>query len=223
MWWVQPWSRTDVSVCCRQLASVPSGSRSSSQSGNGRSAPQVVARPVVLAEVPVEVPDVVPPADDLADEALHGGDRRMPLRVRVLRRPHHLQRIQQSEVQRRRQQRVRHPAVAAQHGVLVRPEGRQPVRGRSAPSAASGLGPGGGERAGAVGADEPDPVGRPAIQVGPDLLVDLVLGRPPRLGSPRAGPRPSVGVPGCRRRSSTCPVTGSAPSISTSSRRRASR
>ena len=164
---------------------------------------QLVAGPVVLTEVPIEVPDVVPPADDLPNEALHRGDRGVALGVGVLGRPDDLQRVQQPEVQRRRQQRVGHPAVPAQHGVLVRPEGGQPVLDEVL-QRRQRLRAGRGEAAGTVLADEADPVGGPTRpgRPGPRRRSSSSSGHH---GSAHVEPvgYPWVAVPGCRRRSST--------------------
>ena len=80
-----------------------------------------------------------------------------------------LERVEQAEVQRRRQQRVRHPRVAREHRVLVGAEGRQPVvdevveRGQR-------LRPGGGEPPRPVPARRTRlPVALPPVEVGADL------------------------------------------------------
>ena len=100
---------------------------------------QLVAPPVVLREVPVEVPHVVAPAHHLAHEALHRGDRRLTREVRRLGPAYDLERVEQAEVHRRRDQRVRHPRVALEHRVLVGTEARQPsvTKSSSAASASS--------------------------------------------------------------------------------------
>ena len=150
---------------------------------------QPVAEAVVGTEVPVQVPDVVPPADQLPDEPLHRGDRQIVMAIGGLDPAHQLERIQQPEIQRTGHQRMRQPGIAGQHRVLVGSEGRQAVvdevlkRGQR-------LAPGGGKPAGGVDPDEADiTVRRPAIEVAPDLVVDLVLLRPPRGGHADPGDR----------------------------------
>ena len=119
-------------------------------SGSVRRWSQHVARPVVLTEVPVEVPDVVAPAHHLADETL--GRRpaaRRPVGSASSAAPTTSIGSSRPEVQRRREQGVRHPAVAAHDGVLVAARtsaagGRRSPRARRSASVA-----GGGERAAA--------------------------------------------------------------------------
>ena len=127
MWWVQPVSRTDVSAERTHAASVPAGSSVGEPVVDGAPLVQLVVGPVVLTQVPVEVPDVVPPADHLADETLDRSQGCSPVVVRPLGRPCHLDRLQQPQIQRHRQQRVGHPAVLGHDRVLVPTEVRQPV------------------------------------------------------------------------------------------------
>jgi hypothetical protein len=77
---------------------------------------------------------------------------------------------------------VRQPPLVAQHRVLVRAEGTQPgVEEVAEP--AQRLVPGDREQPRAVVADEGHVAGgRPAVEVGAHLRVDLVLLRPPRRG-----------------------------------------
>ena len=123
--------------------------------GNVAVGVQRVAGAVVRAEVPVQVPDVVPPTDQLPDEALHRGDRQIVLATGGLDPAHQLERIEQPEIQRTGHQGMRQPGIAGQHRVLVGSEGRQAVvdevleRGQR-------LAPGGGEPARAVDPDEGD-------------------------------------------------------------------
>ena len=180
MWWTQPWSRTSLSVCVRQAGvgrvavEVPPPVRQVS------AGVEAVRRPVVVAQVPVEVPDVVAPAQDLADEPLGGLQRHVTTAVCVLGRLDDLRRVEEAEVHRGRKEGVGHPRVAGHDCVLVRPEPRQPVR-HEVVERRERLGPRRGEPAWAVGTDERDvAVPLPAVQVVPDLGVDVVLRGPKR-------------------------------------------
>ena len=77
---------------------------------------------------PVDAAHVLTPTEDLADEALHALQRRPARVVRGLGGLHHFARVQQLEVERRRQQRVVEPGLAWPHRILVAPEVRQAVR-----------------------------------------------------------------------------------------------
>jgi hypothetical protein len=75
---------------------------------------------------------------------------------------------------------MRHRPVSGEHRVLVRAERRQPF-GDEPVERGQRLIAGGGEQAWSVVAHEADAVvALPPIEVGADLLVDLVLDRPPR-------------------------------------------
>ena len=87
------------------------------------------------------------------------GSPSAPSRASALGRAHELQRVEQPEVQRRGEQRVRQPPVAGQHRVLVRAEGRQPVV-EEVRQRAQRLGAGDGEQPRAVDPDERDLAGR---------------------------------------------------------------
>ncbi|WP_425338399.1 hypothetical protein [Thiorhodococcus minor] len=68
---------------------------------------------------PVEVPNVLAPAEDLADEALHGVERR-PARVEGRNGGvQDLTRVEQLQVERGRELRMVEPGLADPHGVLV--------------------------------------------------------------------------------------------------------
>ena len=141
---------------------------------------QRVAVAVGLPLLPVQVPDVVPPADHLPHEPLHAGQSR-PVLQAGLGGAGDVDGVEQAEVERHRQQRVRHPPVTGQHRVLVRAERVEAVL-QEVPQRGPGLGRGHGEAARPVLADELHPVvARHPVEVGPDLVVDLVLHGPPRL------------------------------------------
>lgn len=136
---------------------------------------QRVGVPVVLAEVPVQLPHVLPPAGDLPDEALHTVQRSPSFAPRRLRLLHALGGIEQAEVERGRQQAVAHDGVGGEHGVLVRPERAEPVFHEPS-QGFPGLGAGRGKQAWHVPADEGDvAVLLPAVEVVADLVVDVVL------------------------------------------------
>ena len=140
---------------------------------------QGVAPSVALALVPVQVPHVVAPADHLADEAFHRGQRRRAVAVGLLGPVGDLERVEQAEVHRGRQQRVRHPRIGRQHRVLVRAERGQPVLDELL-QRRLGLAPGGREPPRTVAADEGHvTVTFPAVEVAAHLVVDVVLARPP--------------------------------------------
>ncbi|CAM5603578.1 hypothetical protein SCYAM73S_06788 [Streptomyces cyaneofuscatus] len=140
---------------------------------------QGVAVAVVLAEVPVQVPDVLAPARDLPDEALDAVEGRVARAVRLLGRLHTLGRVQEAEVQGYGEEAVAHHRVGRQHRVLVAAEAGQAV-GDEVAECGTGLAPGGGEAPRAVPADEGDvAVALPAVEVAADLVVDVVLARPP--------------------------------------------
>lgn len=82
----------------------------------------------------------------------------------------------QAHVERRGQHAVREPRVACEHGVLVRAESRQAVVDEVA-QPGGGLGVGDREQPRAVAAGEIDAFVLPAVQVGADLRVDVVLDR----------------------------------------------
>ena len=148
-----------------------SASRSAHQSGSWVRASSSLLRGVVRAEVPVQMPHVFAPAEDLADEALDCGQRRLVVAVGALGGVDGVEGMQHAEVQRHGQQRVRHRPVVAHHGVLVAAEGGQSVVDE-ARQRALGLGRGDGEQTRAVGADG---VEVHAVEVAADLLVDVVL------------------------------------------------
>ena len=158
-----------------------SASSSTPPLGQRRVRAQGVAPRVAGPEVPVQLPDVLPPAQHLPDEALGARDRHRARSVGVLGRAHDVERMQQTEVERHRQQRVRHRPVGVQHRVLVRPEVRQAVVDEM-PQRPLRLVGGDGEPARAVAAD-----GRQVhrVEVGAAPRRRLVLRRPPRLGTPR--------------------------------------
>jgi len=122
----------------------------------------------------------------LPDEALCGVQRHSAFPVGTLDPAHHVEGIEQTEVQRTGQQRVREPRVAGQHGVLVRTERRQPV-GQKVLQRQQCLPARRRKPARAVHTDEGDvAVPLPPVEVAADLVVDLVLLGPPRLRHPDA-------------------------------------
>ena len=129
---------------------------------------------IVRAEVPVQMPHVLPPPEDLADEALGRRQRRRAVAVGPLGGTHGVQRMQYTQIQRHRQQRVRHRPVAAHHGVLVAAEQREPI-GDEPRERAAGLGRGDGEQARSVDSDGVD---AQPVEVPADFVVDIVLARP---------------------------------------------
>jgi hypothetical protein len=138
------------------------------------------------------MPDVVAPSDQLPDVAFHATQRSAPGPVSVFGCVRALEWIEQSEVHRCRQQTVRHETVAAQHRVLVRAEMRQPIAQKDFQRRLR-LSCGDGEFSRPVAADELHvAVAFPAVQVGPDLLVDVVF-----LGQPRRRHTQRI-VRGCR-------------------------
>ena len=145
---------------------------------------QGVAVAVVVGEVPVERPDVLPPADHLADVALDAVQRRATLPVRPLGGVHRLEGVQQPEVHRRRERAVRHPRVGAEHGVLGRAEVGQAVLDEVL-EAGERLPPRRRRPPRGVVADEGDQaVALPPVEVLAHLRVDVVLARQPRLLEP---------------------------------------
>ncbi len=139
---------------------------------------------VVVAEPPVEVPDVVAPAGDLADEALDAGERCGLGAVRFEGGVDRLTRIEHPEVHRHAEERVRHRPVVRQRGVLERTEVAEAHRDEVV-ERTLGFVRRHREATGVVAADEPGgAVPLPPVQVVPHLVVDVVLVRPPRLGQP---------------------------------------
>ncbi len=143
--------------------------------------PEGVLVPVAGHPLPVPTPHVLPPADDLAHEALDRGDRHPALPVGDLGGVGHLAGVEEPEVEVRAEQGVGHRPARRQHGVLVGAEpGEDDVDG--VVEAAQGLGPGG--RPGAVGRSTPAGVG----EVGQDGPVHVV-----ERGAEDLGPGPPVG------------------------------
>ena len=101
--------------------------------GQRQPVPEVVALVVAGHVRPVDPAHVLAPAQDLADEALRGGQGRTALAPRVFRCVDDLARLQHLHVQGEGQQRVKEPAGALAQGVLevaemgqgVLDEGRQ--------------------------------------------------------------------------------------------------
>ena len=128
--------------------------------------------------MPVQVPDEVTPTDDLSDEALNGCKGSTTTSIRILGTGHHLDGVEETQVHRRREQRVRHPRITGHHRVLVRAEGGESVVDEVIEKSER-LSAGRGKSAWAAGAQETHlSISLPAIQILPHLLVDLVLLRP---------------------------------------------
>ncbi|CAO5258746.1 branched chain amino acid efflux pump [Frankia sp. AgKG'84/4] len=147
-----------------------------------------VAAGVVLAGPPVDAPDVLAPAEHLADEALDAGDRRVAPPVGVLGGAGDLQRMQQAQVQRRGQGGVGHRRVGGEHRVLVRAEGGEAVPDERV-QGPQRLVAGRGEPARPVDPAEPGvPVAFEPVKVVADLGVDVRLDRAPRFGQAEPAP-----------------------------------
>ena len=136
--------------------------------------PEVVAVEVLRSEVPVQLPHVFPPAQDLTDEAFHRGQGGCAVPIGLFGGVYGVQRVQHAEIERNRQQRVRHRPVVAEHGVLIAAEQRQSMldelrqcflcfawRHR--------------EQSGSVGTDR---IEAHLVEVASHLRVDVVLNRP---------------------------------------------
>src|ERR1700748_2769998 len=135
--------------------------------------------------MPVDMPDVVAPSDQLPDVAFDAAQWGLTRAVGVLGGVRAIEGVQQAEIHRCRQQAVRHETIAAEHSIFMRAEVRQPISQEDLEGALR-FGRGDGELARAVTTDERYvAVALPAVQVGADLLVDLVF-----IGSPwRRGPK----------------------------------
>ena len=136
---------------------------------------QGVVVQVVRAEVPVQLPHVLAPAQNLTNETLDGGQRGGAVPVRLFGCRDGVEWVQHPQVQRHRQQRVRHRPVFPQHGVLVAAEQRQPF-GDETPQGFVGLGRCHREQSGPV---HPDSVEVQRIEVAAYLRVDVVFHRTP--------------------------------------------
>ena len=130
-----------------------------------------VAVAVVRSEMPIQLPDVFPPAQDLTNEALGGLQRGNAVPVGLLGGRHGVQWVQHTKVERDRQQRVRHGPVPAHHGVFVAAESRQAV-GNEPIEGGSGFGGGDGEQSRPVHADG---VVASGVEVAAHLRIDIVL------------------------------------------------
>jgi hypothetical protein len=97
------------------------------KAGQRARVPPTVGREQPRHQPPVLPVDVLAPAHDLADEALHCGERRQTIVIRVLDAAHHRQRVEQAEVHGRREQRMKEYGAAPAHRILVGAEVCQPV------------------------------------------------------------------------------------------------
>ena len=132
---------------------------------------QGIAVEIVRTEVPVEMPDVLPPAQNLPDEPLDRRQRRRTVPIGLLGGAHSVQRVQDPQVQRHRQQGMRHGPVGSHHRVLVAAEVGEPV-GDEVRQRGVGLRGGHREQSRSV---RPDGVQAHPVEVAADLIVDLVL------------------------------------------------
>ena len=89
---------------------------------------QLVLVAVLGHPQPVDPPDVLAPADHLADETLDRVDRRVSRAIGRLGCFDDFHGVQQAKVHRRRQYRVRHLPFTRQHGVFVRAKRGKPCR-----------------------------------------------------------------------------------------------
>ncbi len=138
---------------------------------------------IIRPEMPVEMPHVLAPADDLSDESLDGGQWRIAASVGVFGGLDGVEGVQHAQVQRDRQQRMRHRPVVAHDRVLVAPEGREPELDEACQRPLR-LGGSDGEEARSVGADGIEVHG---VEIASHLLVDVVLARLVRRGHVEGG------------------------------------
>ena len=217
MWWVQPRSRR---LPARPQAPCGHGVgvERTPPVGQGRAGPQRVTPLVTAPEAPVELPDVLPPPQHLPDESFRAGDRHGTRPVGVLGRADGVQGMQETQVERHREQGVCHRPVGGEHRVLVRAEVRQTLVDE-VPQRLLRLVRRDGEPTGPVA---PDGGQVHPIEVGAQLGVDVVFFRLPR---PRQVQRGRAPGGGSRLAWSWfhLPPNGSGPSISTSKRRRCAR
>ena len=82
---------------------------------------------VIRHQQPIDAPHIFPPAQDLANEALHRIERRLTLPVSLLGGLTDHQRIQQTNIQIGRQQAVEQGVFPGDHGILEITEVRQPL------------------------------------------------------------------------------------------------
>ncbi len=129
--------------------------------------------------MPIQMPHVLAPTENLPDESLDRRERSLAVAVGLLGGVHGVEWVQHTKIQRDGQQRVRHRPVLAHDGVFVPAEGGKPVVDESR-QRTLGLCRGDGEQSRPVDADgvEVHPV-----EVAADLLVDVVLAGLVRLGS----------------------------------------
>jgi len=93
----------------------------------GQRRPQGVHTDVIGHVAPVDPPDILPPADDLADEPLGAGKRGAAPPVRLGGGLHRLAGVEQFQVHRRGEPRVVEPGLAGPQGVLIGPEEKKTV------------------------------------------------------------------------------------------------
>jgi hypothetical protein len=119
------------------------------------------------------VPHVFAPAEDLADEALDCDEGCVTPPVGVFGRFDGVQRVQDAEIERHGQQRMRHRPVLTHDGVLVAAEAREAVIDEAV-ERTFGLVGCDGEQPRAVVADGWQ---LHAVEIMPDLLIDVVFAR----------------------------------------------
>ena len=143
----------------------------------------VRAARVILAKMPVKVPDPVAPANQLTHEALDAVQRSPPGVVFGHGTLDDLKRVQQAEVHRHAQTCVGHGVVAEHHGVFVRPE----VVESGLDEVVEGgerLSPRRRELARPVAPEKVDAVGFESIEFGAHLDINVIFNGQPRSGQP---------------------------------------
>ena len=209
MWCEYPVARSDPTTSETQRISVSARARGPRARRVG---PQRVHPLPALALEPVAAPDVLAPADDLADEALDRLDRRVAVAVGALSgldasigssRPR-LSAGESIECHMNGSRRPSRPATARSR------------RGGSRRTDAAPGGPRRGAPAQSRGPSSPNVLEAELVEVAAHLRVDLVL-------AGAVGPRRQPSAGGGRRFSASKfqrPPAGSSPSMSTSRRRR---
>ena len=134
MWCTQPWSRTPASTSDRQCALAPRrrpGRRTSPAATGARPARCCLRQAGV--EVPVQCARRSPASRASAGRSPPRWTAARPaVAVRLLGAADRLQRVEQAQVERRREHAVRQPRVGGQHRVLVRAERPRAGAGGSA-------------------------------------------------------------------------------------------
>lgn len=146
----------------------------------------VAAANVVFTEVPVEVPDPIPPAQDLTHHCFDTLQRSVAAVVRLDNSVDNLLWMQQPEVHRHTQTGMAHLAVAEQGGILKRAEIGQSCLNEVGESRER-FGTGGRKLTWAIVTDELGAAfGLHSVEVASHLRIDLVFYRPISLRQPQA-------------------------------------